>query len=134
VERHSNVLRHLEVVSRIMRRVKGEGKGGLLSEAEKTSLNTACSMFGVAWKQGYPGRLLTPKGHIVVAHVPMFVELWGICGVFGEDGAEALHVTDMVCRRMVRTMRNPEERHRAHSLHHLSMVCTPAINRAVDSR
>jgi len=39
----------------------------------------------VAWNVSY-NRPLTPKGHIVVAHVPWFVDQYGICGVFGEDG------------------------------------------------
>ena len=33
----------------------------------------------------------------------------GFCGVFREDVAEALHVSDMVCRRIVRTMQNPAQ-------------------------
>ena len=80
-------------------------------------------------KLSYEDKNETPKAHIVIKHLPEFVEWWGICGVFGEDGAEALHVTDTVCRRIVRTMRNAEQRHRAMSLHHLVMVYTPAVNR-----
>jgi hypothetical protein len=67
---------------------------------------------------------LTPKGHVVVAHVPWFVDTNGICGVFGEGGCEALHVTDALCRMIVRQMRNPEARH-GQSAH-------PAPHRAVD--
>jgi hypothetical protein len=33
-----------------------------------------------------------------VAYVPWFVDEYGICGVFGEDGCEALHVLDSLCR------------------------------------
>jgi len=77
----------------------------------------------VAWNASY-NRSLTPKGHIVVAHVPWFVDQCGICGVFGEDGCEALHVLDSPCRKMVRQMRNPEARHEAHTLHHTARSFT----------
>ena len=98
------------------RRVTGSGADGLLSEDEKTELKGACAAFGVAWNASSK-RPLTLKGHIVVAHVPWFVDQYGICGVFGEDCCEALHVVDSLCRKMARQMRNPEARHKAHTLH-----------------
>ena len=52
--------------------------------------------FGAAWRLSYKDRMLTPKGHVVEVHVPQFMERYGVCGVFGEDGPEALHVA---CRR-----------------------------------
>ena len=54
---------------------------------------------------GYPNRALTPKGHVVVVHVPWFVDKNGICGVLGEDGEEAVHVTDSAARKLVRQMK-----------------------------
>ena len=116
VQRHSCVIAPLAVVSNGTRRVTGSGADGLLSEDEKMELKEACAAFGVAWNASY-NRPLTPKGHIVVAHVPWFVDQYGICGVFGEDGCEALHVVDSLCRKMARQMRNPEARHKAHTLH-----------------
>ena len=107
VQRHSCVIAPLAVVSNGTRRVTGSGADGLLSEDEKMELKEACAAFGVAWNASY-NRPLTPKGHIVVAHVPWFVDQCGICGVFGEDGCEALHVLDSLCRKIVRQMRNPE--------------------------
>ena len=65
------------------------------------------------------------------AHVPWFVDAYGICGVFGEDGCEALHVSSALCRKMVRQMRNPEARYRAHLLHHNARTFTPAVERVV---
>ena len=108
---HSCVIAPLAVVSNGTRRVTGSGADGLLSEDEKTELKGACAAFGVAWNVSY-NRPLTPKGHIVVAHVPWFVDQYGICGVFGEDGCESLHVLDSLCRKIVRKMRNPEARHK----------------------
>ena len=128
VQRHSRVMEPLALVSSGTRRVTGSGADGLLSEDEKTELKEACAAFGVAWKASYD-RPLTPKGHIVVAHVPWFVDEYGICGVFGEGGCEALHVLDSLCRKMVRQMRNPEARHNAHTLHLTARSFTPVLDR-----
>jgi hypothetical protein len=48
VERHARVLKELEIIGRITRRVEGTGPNGLLSEAEKTALKDACAAFGAA--------------------------------------------------------------------------------------
>ena len=133
VDRHTAVLKELEVVSRITRRVKGEGGNDLLSTAERTELKMACAAFGAAWRGSYH-RILTPKGHIVEVHVPWFVDRYGICGVFGEDGAEAVHVVDNLCRRLVRQMRNPEDRHKAHTLHHVARDFTKPLDREIHKR
>jgi hypothetical protein len=99
------VLKELEIIGRITRRVEGSGPNGLLSEAEKTALKDACAAFDAAWKMSYPNRALTPKGHVVVVHVPWFVDKYGICGVLREDGGEAAHVTDPAARKLVRQMK-----------------------------
>ena len=48
VERHARVLKELEIIGRITRRVEGSGPNRLLSEAEKTALKDACAAFGPA--------------------------------------------------------------------------------------
>jgi hypothetical protein len=133
LERHSRVLAPLALVSSGTRRVTGKLPNGLLDDGEKAELKGACAAFGLAWKASYQ-RELTPKGHVVVAHVPWFVDTYGICGVFGEDGCEALHVTDALCRMIVRQMRNPEARHKAHTLHHTARSITPVLGRVVVPR
>ena len=139
LEKHTSVLKELLVVSGHTRRVNGDGESKLLSEAQRAELKGACAAFGVAWratfvdKHGAP-RILTPKGHIVEVHVPWFVDYYGICGVFGEDGAEALHVVDSLCRRIVRQMRNPEARNKAHTLHHTARRFTPELHRDIVER
>jgi hypothetical protein len=134
VERHGRVLKELAVISRITRRVGGDGPDGLLSAQEKGKLKAACAAFGLAWKASYPNRNMTPKGHVVVAHVPWFVDAYGICGVFGEGGCEAAHVTDSAARKLVRQMRNPEARHKAHTLHHTARKFTPLLDRVIKRR
>ena len=51
-----------------------------------------------------------------------------------EDGSEALHVVDSLCRRIVRQMRNPEARHKAHTLHHLGRTFMPELQRGTCER
>jgi hypothetical protein len=43
VERHARVLKELDMIGRITRRIEGSGPNGLLSEAEKTALKDACA-------------------------------------------------------------------------------------------
>ena len=61
--------------------------------------------------------------------VPWFVDQYGICGVFGEGGCEALHVLDSLCRKIAQKMRNPEARHKAHTLHRTARSFTPILDR-----
>ena len=49
-------------------------------------------------------------------------------------GAEAIHVSDAACRRIVRQMRNPVERHKAAMLHHIAYQFTPALRRSIKKR
>ena len=126
--RHTAVLEPLAKISRLTRAVR------MLSAAEISELKEACIQFGKAWRQGYR-ELLTVKGHIVEEHVPEFAELFGTCGILGEDGVEGLHPQDSLVRRIVRSMRNPEARHKAHTRHLQAMVrCTGLTNREVKSR
>ena len=112
----------------------------LSRDIEMPLLREACTQFGVAWRDSYSERnkkgkcQLAVKGHIVEAHVADFVELYGTAGVFGEDGAEAIHVSDAACRRIVRQLRNPVDRHKAAMLHHIAYQFTPALNREIKKR
>lgn len=107
----------------------------MLSASELMALEKACASFGAAWRKSYSQReKLTPKGHIVEVHVPYYARLYGTCGVFGEDGAEAIHVSDSACRRIVRQMRNPVDRHKAQVLHHLAYALTPPMERQKQKR
>jgi len=106
------VIEQLDIVGHYTRAVRP------LEVAEVQKLKEVCVAFGKAWRDSYPHRKqMTPKDHIVEVHVPEFAERYGACGVFGEDGLEALHPQDTMVRRLVRQMRNPEARHRAHTLH-----------------
>ena len=131
VKKHSAVLQPLDTVLHLTRKTEM-----LNRETEMPLLRDACTQFGAAWRESYTDRdeKLTVKGHIVEAHVADFVELYGTAGVFGEDGAEAIHVSDAACRRIVRQMRNPVDRHRAAMLHHIAYQFTPALHREVKKR
>jgi len=102
----------------------------MLGASELMELEKARASFGATWRTRYSHRKkLTPKGHTAEVHVPYYARLHGTCGVFGEDGAEATHVSDSACRWIVRQMRNPVDRHKAHMLHHLACASKPPINR-----
>jgi hypothetical protein len=128
VKRHTAVLEPLVVVGHLTRAVR------MLSAGEISELKLACARFGAAWRTGYRD-LLTVKGHVVEEHVPEFVDLFGTCGILGEDGVEGLHPQDTLVRRIVRCVRNPEARHRAHTRHLEAMVyCTGRTKREVKVR
>ena len=75
--------------------------------------------------------MLTVKGHVVEENIPEFVDLFGTCGILGEDGVEGLHPQDTLVRRIVRSVRNPEARTR-----HLQALvfCTGRNKREVKER
>jgi hypothetical protein len=125
VERHMAVGRPLKVALQLLRRVER------LNATDQVILKEACAEFGKAWRTSYPDhKILTPKGHLLEVHVPWYCdEFDGWLGLFGEDGLEALHPKDSLCRRLVRQMRNPEARHRAHTLHLAALQNTPGLNR-----
>ena len=124
VARHCAVIEHLDVVGHYTRAV------WTLTPSEIDELARACAKFGEAWRASYPHRKeMTVKGHIVEVHVPEFARKFGTCGVFGEDGLEALHPHDTLVRRLVRQMRNPEARHAAHTLHLEGKRSTPELDR-----
>ena len=128
VKRHTAVLEPLVVVGHLTRAVR------MLSAGEISELKLACARFGAAWRTGYRD-LLTVKGHVVEEYVPEFVDLFGTCGILGEDGVEGLHPQDTLVRRIVRCVRNPEARHRAHTRHLEAMVyCTGRTKREVKVR
>jgi hypothetical protein len=77
---------------------------------------------------------MTSKSHVIATHVPKFVEMCGICGVFGKDGAEALHVTDSAAQRLVRQMKTPEARHKAQTPHHTARMFTLLLKRVIFPR
>jgi hypothetical protein len=119
------VLKELEVIGRITRRIEG------LSEAEKMALKDACAVYGAAWEVSYRNSAFIPKGHAVAVRVPWFVDKHGTCAVFGEGGCEAVDVTDSAARRLVRQMENPKVRHKEHTLHHTARIFTPLLKRAM---
>lgn len=71
------------------------------------SKQAACAAWGRAFRAAYPDHaILTPKGHSVQKHVMFFARLYGTCGIFGEDGLEALHPMAAMARLVVRSVKN----------------------------
>ena len=109
-DRYSSVFKHLSIISHLTRStLEGREQYGQFTAEQEASLENACTGFGDAFRVAH-GRLLTVKGHIVEKHVPAYARLYGVLGIFGEDGLEALHPLDSRCRLITRTMRNPKGR------------------------
>ena len=110
--RHFNVLQHLRVVCHLTRKV------AMLTDEELAELEAACAAWAAAFRASYPEHtILTPKGHSVEKHVPYFARKYGTCGIFGEDGLEALHPMEARARVIVRSMRNSVQRHKSMTGH-----------------
>jgi len=133
VERHPRGMAPLEVLSRGMRRTEGAGPGGLLSAKEMAELKVACAEFGAGWRESYH-RPPTPKAHVIEVHVPWFIDIYHICGIFGEDGAESKHVTDSSARKKVRSMQDAKARFSAHTRHSIVQDYTPGLARTIHRR
>ena len=58
----------------------------------------------------------------------------GFLGIFGEGGLEALHPKYSLCIQLVRQMRNPEARHKAHTRHLEAMTSTAVMGWVVHRR
>jgi hypothetical protein len=100
-QRHSSILDHLSVVSHLTRKVE------MLSAQELDELEAACAAWGRAFRAAYPDHaILTPKGHSAQKNVIFFARLYGTCGIFGEDGLEALHPMAAMARLVVRSVKN----------------------------
>ena len=110
--RHWSVVQHLRVVCHLTRKV------AMLTEAELGQLQVACTAWAAAFRIAYPAHAtLTPKGHSVEKHINYFARRYGTCGIFGEDGLEALHPMEARARVIVRSMRNSTQRHKAMTSH-----------------
>lgn len=79
----------------------------MLSSPEIQILKDGCARLGRSLKKV---KRLTVKGHIVDFHIPLIVDRFGTCGMFLEDGIEALHPLDNECRLLTRNIRNALKR------------------------
>jgi len=72
-----------------------------------------CAEYGRLFRIAYPDQaILTPKSHVIEAHIVAFVSYFGTIGIFDEDGMEAIHPMDTRARVLVRSMRNEVQRHK----------------------
>ena len=56
---------------------------------------------------------MTPKAAVIVILVPLYVEMYHTLGIFSEEAMESLHPQDNKFRVRVRSVQQPEDRHRA---------------------
>ena len=82
-------------------------KVDMLSAQELDELEAACAAWGRAFRAAYPDHaILTPKGHSAQKNLIFFTRLYETCGIFGEDGLEALHPMAAMARLVVRSVKN----------------------------
>jgi len=121
VARYTSIFVHLRTVSHLTRStLEGRDSYGSFTAHQLSELETACVGFGEAFREAH-GRMLTVKGHLVERHIPVYARRYGILGIFGEDGLEALHPLDSRCRLITRTMRNAKQRSLA-NIKHMDMA------------
>ncbi|XP_074661605.1 uncharacterized protein LOC141914238 [Tubulanus polymorphus] len=64
-----------------------------LSKDEISNMTTQCHDFGRFFTSKFPNVNITPKIHILVYHVPEFVNMWGTLGLFSEQALESKHAS-----------------------------------------
>ena len=95
LQRHTSCLRPLNVISHLTR---------------KAELLTA---WPAAFQADYPDHIiLTPKGIVIEEPHAFCAKIWSL-GIFGEDGAEALHPMEAKARLIARSVKNAVRRHKA---------------------
>ena len=105
-DRHCGILKCLNTIGHYTRLVD------MLSETQIEQLRVATVEYSRLCRIAYPNhQIFTPKSHFYESHLMDFVAHFGTVGIFGEDGMEALHPMDTRARMLVRSMRNPVQRH-----------------------
>ena len=66
--------------------------------------------FTVAWDDAFPDKKAFNKFHFLVAHMPDFVELWGMLGILSEESFEAYHSHSAKVKNILKSNPNHEQR------------------------
>ena len=66
--------------------------------------------FTVAWDDAFPYKKAFNKFHFLVAHMPDFVELWGMLGILSEESFEAYHSRSAKIKNLLKFNPNHEQR------------------------
>lgn len=112
--RHMEVLTPLSIAARHMRRV------AVLSEAEAAELKAACAEYGAVFRKNFPDSILTPKQSTLELVVPLQIDAFSSLGIFSEENVESIHPLYTEVMDLVKSVRNPEERHAA-ALKHIAL-------------
>jgi hypothetical protein len=86
----------------------------MLSAEQIEELKDSCAEYGKRFRIAYPDHtILTPKVHLIEAHIVAFASHYRTIGIFGEVGMEATQPMDTRARFLVRSVRNVVQPHRA---------------------
>lgn len=87
-------------------------------------LKNNCKKFGLLFAQHFSENSVTPKIHILVHHVPEFIEMFRTIGKMSEQGVESTHAQMNKQGRTFVVIRSDEIRmlHQFNRLH-ISNVC-----------
>ena len=83
-----------------------------LSDAEVQALKLRCWELGTWFPKKFPSQNISPKMHMLICHVPEFVEKWKTVGLLSEHGLESIHKDVNAIERIYCTVRDRKERMR----------------------
>ncbi|XP_072040956.1 uncharacterized protein [Amphiura filiformis] len=87
-------------------------KSDFLSDAEVRALCVRCWELGTWFPRKFPTDSIPPKMHMLVCHIPEFVQKWKTVGLLSEHGLESIHKDINSIERIYCTVRESQEKMR----------------------
>ncbi|XP_072023493.1 uncharacterized protein [Amphiura filiformis] len=87
-------------------------KSEFLTDIEVRALCVRCWELGTWFPKKFPNESIPPKLHMLICHVPEFVQKWRTVGLLSEHGLESVHKDINSIERIYCTVRHSEEKMR----------------------
>lgn len=87
-------------------------KAEFLSDSEVHALCVRCWELGTWFPKKFPKETISPKMHMLICHIPEFVQKWRTVGLLSEHGLESIHKDINSIERIYCTVRESKERMR----------------------
>lgn len=81
----------------------------LLNNDEVAQVTTLCHDFGTWYPSTFPAESIPIKLHILIFHVPEFINRWKSLGIFSEQGSESIHAATNSLHRTFCSIRSREK-------------------------